>query len=287
MSLPRFDYRAPKTVGEAVALRGEFGEDALVMAGGLTAVILLRERLARPRVVISLSDIPSLRGIAANGGLSIGAMVTHSEVVRSEAVARVAPLLREACGRVGSPAIRNMGTLGGNVSHADSASDPAPALLALDAVAVVAGPRGERRVPLDGYFRGMLTTVLGGDEILVALDVPAPAAGTKFRYKKYTATTAEAFATVTVALSIACDDAGVCQDARIGLGSVAATPIRAIAAEGLLRGQRLTREAIAAAAAAAAAGTDPTSNGQGAAEYRREMTGGWGRRMLEDIAPRM
>jgi carbon-monoxide dehydrogenase medium subunit len=211
-------------------------------------------------------------------------MATHSEVTHSEAVARLAPLMREACGRVGSPAIRNMGTLGGNISHADSASDPAPALLALDAVAVVAGPRGERRVPLDGYFQGTLTTALGGDEILVALHVPAPAADTQYRYKKYTATTAEAFATVTVALSIARDGAGVCKDARIGLGSVAATPIRARAAEDLLRGGRLTGEAIAAAAAEAAAATDPSSNGQGSAEYRRAMTAVWVRRLLEDIA---
>jgi len=284
MSLPRFDYRAPKTIEEAVALRHEFGDDALVMAGGLTAMILLRERLVAPRVIVSLSEIPDLRRIDANGGLSVGAMVTHSEVARSAAVRKMAPLLAEACGRVGSPAIRNMGTLGGNVSHGDSASDPAPALLALDAQAIIAGPSGQRRMPLAEFFRGTLTTALGGDELLVALFVPPAAAGTRTRFVKYTATTAEAFATVTVAASIACDGAGRCTAARIGLGSVAPTPLRASAAEDVLRGRKLSPETIAAAAAAAVACTDPSSNGQGSAEYRREMTGVWVRRVLEELA---
>jgi carbon-monoxide dehydrogenase medium subunit len=253
------------------------------MAGGLTAMILLRERLVAPRVIVSLSEIPDLRRIDANGGLSVGAMVTHSEVARSAAVRKTAPLLAEACGRVGSPAIRNMGTLGGNISHGDSASDPAPALLALDAQAIIAGPRGERRLPLAEFFRGTLTTALGGDELLVALVVPPAAAGTRARFVKYTATTAEAFATVTVAASIACDGAGRCTVARIGLGSVAPTPLRATAAEDVLRGRKLSPETIAEAAAAAAACTDPSSNGQGSAEYRREMTGVWVRRVLEEL----
>lgn len=284
MSLPRFDYRAPRTIEEAIALRHEFRDDALVMAGGLTAMILLRERLVKPRVVLSLSDIAALQRIDMDGGLRIGAMVTHSEVTRSSAVASVAPLLRDACGQVGSPAIRNMGTLGGNISHADSASDPAPALLALNAEAIIAGPRGERRVPLDKFFHGILTTALEGDELLTALFVPKSVAGTHVRFIKYTATSAEAFATVTVATSIVCDGAKVCRDARIGLGSVAPTPLRAKAAEDLLRDRKLTRENITAAAAAAAACTDPSPNGQGSAEYRREMTGVWVRRLLEDIA---
>ncbi|MBN8478316.1 MAG: xanthine dehydrogenase family protein subunit M [Burkholderiales bacterium] len=286
MSLPRFEYRAPGTLADALAVRREAGEDALVMAGGLTTIILMRERLARPRLVLSLSEIEALRRIEANGALSIGAMATHAEIVRSPAVAAVAPLIAEACGHVGSPAIRNMGTLGGNVCHADSASDPAPALLALDAEAVIAGPRGERRLPMTGFFQGTLTTALGGDELLAAIRIPRPAAGTASRFVKYTATTAEAFATVTVAMTVVKDAAGACRSARIGLGSVASTPIRATAAESLLAGRRLTREAIDEAARAAADATSPSSNNQGSAGYRREMTRVWVRRLLEDIAAR-
>lgn len=284
MTLPRFDYRAPKTLEEAVALRREFGDDALVMAGGLAVVILLREGLARPSVVISLSDIPGLQSVAVNGGLRIGATVTHDAIARSKVARGVAPLLCEACGHVGSPAIRNMGTLGGSVCYGDAASDPAPALLALDAEAIILGPRGERRVPLAEFFLGTMTTAVNSDEVLAALYLPRPVAGTQTRFIKYTATSAEAFSTVTVATSIVRDSAGVCKDARIGLGSVAPTPLRARAAEDLLRGNKLTREIIAEAAAAAAACIEPSSSAQGSAEYRREMTGVWVRRLLAEMS---
>jgi len=286
MSLPRFDYRAPKTVEEAIELRQEFGDDALVMAGGLATMILLRERLVSPRVIVSLSEVPALRRIEANGGLRIGAMVTHSEVAGSTLVAKTAPMLRGACKRVGSPAIRNMGTLGGSICHGDAASDTAPALLALGAEAVIAGPAGDRRLPLNEFFVGMLTTALRGNELLTALHVPRPAAGTETRFVKYTATSAEAFSTVTVAVWIAFDNTRTCVDARIGLGNIAPTPLRAAAAENILRGQKLSREIIAEAATAAMTCTDPSSSGQGSAGYRREMTGVWVRRLLDDMASR-
>jgi carbon-monoxide dehydrogenase medium subunit len=283
MSLPAFEYRAPRTIEEVVALRQEFGDDALLMSGGLLVVILLRERLARPKVVISLSEVPELQGIDANGSLRIGATVPYREIVGSQTVRRFVPLLSEACGRVGSPAIRNMGTLGGNVCYGDGASDSAPALLALDAEAVVRGPRGERRIALNDFFFGVFSTAMDDDEFLTEINIPRPAAGTRTRYNKFTSASAEAYSTVTVAMSLILDAAGHCGDARIGLGSVAPIPMRATAAEDLLRGQKLTPELIAKAADAAAAATDPSSNGQGSAEYRREMTGVWVRRLLEDM----
>jgi aerobic carbon-monoxide dehydrogenase medium subunit len=283
MSLPRFEYRAPSTIEEAIALREQFGDDALVMAGGIAVVILLRERLVRPKAVISLSEIPSLRRIDVDGGLRIGATVTHGAIARSEVVRGIAPLLSEACSHVGSPAIRNMGTLGGAVCHGDGASDPAPALLALNCEAILVGPRGERRVPLSEFFLGPLTTALGSDEILAGLYLPRPTAGTQTRFVKYIATSAEAFSTVTVAIALCSGRAGVCADAHIGLGSVAPTPLRATAAEDVLRGQKLSRGVIAEAAAAAMAATDPSSSGQGSAEYRRAMTGVWVHRLLEEI----
>ena len=284
MSLPNFDYRAPKSIEQAVALRQEFGDDALVMAGGLTVVILLRERLVQPRVLISLSEIPILRRIdLGKQVLRIGAAVTHSEVARSEHVRSVAPLLSEACGRVGSPAIRNMGTLGGTISHGDGASDPAPALLALGAEANVAGPAGERRIPLKDFFHGVFWTELNENEILTELHVPIPAAGTKTRFMKYTSTSEEAFATVTVAISILRGKTGICTDVRIGLGSVAPIPIRAIRAENLLRGKSATRELIAEAAALAASDADPPSDAQASGNYRRAMTAVWVRRVLEEL----
>lgn len=283
MTLPAFEYRAPGSIEEAVALRQEFGDDALLMSGGLMVVILLRERLARPRVVLSLSDIPELRRIEVNGDLRIGATVPYRDIVGPEAVRGLVPLLSQACGRVGSPAIRNMGTLGGNVCYGDGASDSAPALLALDAEAVVRGPGGERRIPLSEFFFGIFATAMGEDEILTGISIPRPAGGARTRYAKFTSASAEAYSTVTVAASLVFDEAGRCGEARIGLGSVAPVPMRATAAEDLLRGQTLTSELAAEAAEAAMKATDPSSTPQGSADYRRRMTGVWVRRLLEDM----
>lgn len=286
MTLPQFDFRSPRSLDEAVALRREFGEDAIVMAGGLTTVILLRERLIRPRLVVSLSDIPALHAVETDGtGLSIGAMNTYNEVARSEAVRTMAPLLAEACSHVGSPAIRNMGTIGGNVSHGDGASDVAPALLALDAEAHIVGPNGQRRVPLKEFFFGVFSTALQAEEILTAIRIPRALPGTQYRFKKYTSRSEEAFATVTVALSAVIPKRGICADVRIGLGSVAPKPIRALKSEQILRDHKMAPELIAAAAAAAAAAADPSSGGQATAEYRRAMTSVWVHRLLEDLFP--
>jgi carbon-monoxide dehydrogenase medium subunit len=284
MSLPSFEYRAPETIEHAVALRKEYGDDALVMAGGLAVMILLRERLVQPRVLISLSEIPVLRRIdISKQFLRIGAVVTHSEVARSEQVQSIAPILCEACGHVGSPAIRNMGTLGGSISHGDGASDPAPALLALDAKAIVTGSGGERQIPLKDFFHGIFSTELEEDELLTELLVPIPAASTETRFMKYTSTSEEAFATVTVAISIVRSRKGKCTDVRIGLGSVAPIPMRALEAEDLLCGKVATKELIAEAAMAAASEADPSSDAQASDKYRRAMTAVWVRRVLEDM----
>ncbi len=283
MTLPAFEYAAPRTIEDAISLRQEHGDDAVLMAGGLILVILLRERLTRPQVVVSLSEIPQLHGIGANGVLRLGAMSTHTQVSSSPVVKGFAPLLAEACRHIGSPAIRNSATLGGNLSHADPASDAAPALLALDAVAVIIGPKGERRVPFHHFFNGIFDTAVAENEILTAIEVPKAASGTRTRYCKFTSTSAESYSTVTTAISLTRDQSGRCLDARIGLGSVAPTAIRATAAEDMLRGQMPGRELIAEVAEAARAETDPGSSAQATADYRRDMTGVWVRRLLEEI----
>jgi carbon-monoxide dehydrogenase medium subunit len=260
----------------------EYGDDAMVVGGGLTVVILLRERLVRPRALISLSEIPELGRITVNGNASIGATATHTRIARSSELVGFAPLICEACSRVGSPGIRNMGTLGGSVSHGDGASDTAPALLALGAEVVMTGPEGTRTVPLKDFFFGVLATALGEGEILTAIRIPPAAVGTRTRFKKYTCTSVEAFATVTVATAVQMGPDQICTDARIGLGSVAPMPVRATAAEALLRGKKFSPDLISEAANVAAGETDPSSDGQGTSEYRREMTRVWVRRLLED-----
>jgi|TARA_B100000959_G_C14971755_1_gene619999 carbon-monoxide dehydrogenase medium subunit len=285
MTLPAFEYRAPSTIEEVIALRRELGDDALVMNGGLMVVNLLRERLTDPHTVLSLSNIPELQLIEADNSLHIGATVSYRDIEKSEVVRTISPLLSEACVRVGSPAIRNMGTLGGNVCYSDGASDSAPALLALGAEAVVRGSNGDRRIPLSEFFFGLFRTAMNDDEILTQISIPRPVDGTQTRYTKFTSTSAEAYSTVTVATSLVIDSAGQCIDARIGLGSVAPFPMRARAAEDILRGQPLTGKLIAETADAAMAETDPSSSPQGSADYRREMTGVWVRRLLEDMLP--
>ena len=279
MTLPKFEYRAPTQVAELVELLAEYGDEALPIAGGTNVVVMLRERLVRPQVLLSLSEVPEFRRLQANGSLHLGAMVSHREIERSPLVRDFAPLLARACGRVGSPAIRNMGTLCGNVAHGDPASDPAPALIALAAEAVVAGRGGERRVPLDEYFTGLFETVRGDDEILAAIEIPAQPADSRQTFHKYTTTSAEAFALVTVAASVVVTD-GSCSEVRIGLGSVGPMPLRAREAEAVLRGRDITAKTIAEAAEAAAAATDPASDSQGSADYRRRMTRVWVRRAL-------
>ena len=282
MSLPPFDYSAPESAEGVIEALSQYGDDALLMAGGLTVMILLQERLVRPRVVVSLEKIPGLQSIDINGAARVGAMATHSDVVSSAALGAFAPLLGRACGRVGSPAIRNMGTVGGSVSQADGASDVAPALLALDAEALAVGPEGTRSIPLEHFFEALFTSALGEREFLTALQIPKPVTGTRTNFVKYTCTSAEAFAAVTVALSVVTGPDGVCEKVRIGLGSVAPVPIRAKAAEELLCGNRPSPELIAEAAEAAAAATDPSSDGQGSADYKRDMTRVWVRRLLEE-----
>ena len=282
MSLPAFEYVEPKTVDEAIGLLGEYGDDAILMAGGLTVMLLLRDRLIRPRVLISLSGIEELTGIDVDGNCQIGAMSSYSEIFLSQELRQSVPLLCDACGRVGSPAIRNMGTLGGSVSQGDSASDTAPALLALDAEVAIAGPSGERRLPIRDFFQDVFTTALDDHEILTSFHVPKPDEGVRTKFVKYTCTSAEAFAAVTVAIALGVSEEGRCADVKIGLGSVAPTPIRATEAEKLLRGNEATPALISEAAEAAAAATDPPADGQGSADYRRAMTRVWVRRLLEE-----
>jgi carbon-monoxide dehydrogenase medium subunit len=283
VSLPAFDYQEPATLAEAIALLGGHGDDARLLGGGTALTIMLRSRLLRPRLLVSLAAIPALCGIEADGELRIGAMTSHRAIERSPAVRAAAPLLAEACGRVGSPAIRNMGTLGGSLAHGEAASDPAPALLALEARVTLAGPAGERTVPLDGFFRDFYETAVGAGEVLTAIHVPRPPAGARSTFVKYTCLAEEDRALVSVAALVVPGPDGACADVRLGLGGVAPVPLRVREAEALLRGRAPTPARIGEVAAAAAAATDPLDDRQGSAAYRREMTRVWVARALAEL----
>jgi carbon-monoxide dehydrogenase medium subunit len=287
MRLRRFEYHEAGSVADALDLVHRYGDDARLLAGGTALLLMIRHGIVRPAHVVSLERLAELRGITRDGDrLRIGALTLHAELAASPVVREHAPVLAEAAGRVATPAIRNMGTLGGNLCYAESASDPGPALLALGARAVLQGRNGRRVVSLvDGFYRGFYETTLEDGELLVEVEVPKQPAGAS-TYVKWSPRSLEDKALVGLAAVVAGDGA-TCRDLRLGVGGVSPTPVRLPRAEAVARGQRLTDDVVRAVASAAADEVDPVSDVQGSAAYRREMVGVWVRRALTDLGSRV
>ncbi len=289
MILRPFDYVECKDVAEAVAALTAHGDDARLIAGGTALVPLMKHQVLRPAVLVSVTRVPGLAGTAPleDGGVRIGPLSTHADVARSPLVRERAPLLAEACGRVASPTIRAMGTLGGNLCYGESASDPSPALLALRARLRLSGPDGERVVPVGEFFTGFYETALRPGEVLTAIDVPpmrgASGSSVRWRYLKWTPRAREDKALVGLAIVLRVAD-GVCRDARLGLGGVAVSPVTLARAEQALRGQRLEPSTFARVAEVAASEVEPIDDLQGTAGYRRDMLRVWTRRVLGELA---
>jgi aerobic carbon-monoxide dehydrogenase medium subunit len=272
----------PESLTGAFDALARLDGEARLVAGGTALVPMIRLGLVRPDRLISLSRLSALAEIRldAGSGLELGAMATHADIERSDLVRNGWPLLREAVRRVASPAIRTSGTIGGNLAYAEAASDPAPALLCLDAEVRVAGPGGRRAVPIARFFRGFYEAALEPGEIVTGVRVPPPPAGAHSGYVKFTSRSAEDKPLVGVAAFVVLDATGRCAEARIGLGGAAPTPIRANRAEEVLRGESLSDAAVRAAAEAAAHEAEPLSDLMGSADYRREMIRVWVRRLL-------
>lgn len=284
MRLHPFRLVEPDSLAGAIDALGRLDGDARVVAGGTALVALMRLGLVKPDRLVSLHRVPALDEIRIeNGSLVLGAMATHADIERSRIVRDGWPLLAEAVRRVATPAIRTSGTIGGNLAYAEAASDPAPALLCLDAEVRVVGPRGARAVPVAGFFRGFYEAALEPGEIVSAIRVPAPPAGARGGYVKYTSRSAEDKPLVGVAALVVLDASGRCADIRLALGGAAPTPIRADAAERVLRGEALTDSAVRAAAETAARHADPLSDLMGSADYRRQMIRVWVRRLLVSL----
>ena len=266
---------------DAIDALGRLDGEARLVAGGTALVAMIRLGLVKPDRLVSLHRVPALGRIAVEAGsLVLGAMATHADIERSRVVRDGWPLLAEATHRVATPAIRASGTIGGNLAYAEAASDPAPALLCLDAEVRIAGPARERVVPLARFFRGFYEAALEPGEIVTAVRIPPAPAGARGGYVKYTSRSAEDKPLVGVAALVALDAVGRCREARIAIGGAAPTPIRAAGAERALRGETLTDAAVRAAAEAAAGEADPLSDLMGSASYRREMVRVWVRRLL-------
>lgn len=266
-----FDYHRARSVPEAQQLLAA-NPGARLLAGGHSLIPLMKLRLAAPPVVIDIGRIPELRGIALSGSeLRIGALTTHAELAASADLRRRAAALAEAAAIVGDPAVRNRGTIGGNVAHADPASDLPTVLVALGARMVAVGPGGERTIDAAAFFTGIMATALADDEILSAVIVPASGPGEGSAYVKF-AHPASRYAVVGAAAAVTMK-AGACASVRVAVGGLVPNARRAAGVEAALAGQEPSGEAIAAAAALVRQDLDDASGDIFAsAEYRRAVT---------------
>jgi aerobic carbon-monoxide dehydrogenase medium subunit len=286
MYAPSFDYYRARTVADAHQLLAAH-PGAKLLAGGHSLVPLLKLRLAEPPSLIDISRIPELRGISRQGELiRIGALTTHAELAASADLRGAAPALAEAAATIGDPAVRNRGTIGGNVAHADPASDLPTVLVALAAQMVAAGPGGERTIPADQFFTGIMTTALSEDEVLVAIHVPPSSRGEASAYEKFSHP-ASRYAVLGVAAWIAVT-AGTCSSARIAVGGLLPNARRANAVERALVGKAVTGDAIAAAVEQVAADLGPDVSGDiyASAEYRTAMVPVFAKRAIATAAAR-
>lgn len=279
-----FEYLEPRTIKEAVQLLQQYRDEAKVLAGGQSLLVMMRQGLIDPSHVVSLEHIEVLRGIHRDGQRTIiGAMTTHDEVSRSPLVAARGAPLAQAAGKVGSPHVRNLGTLGGNLCHAEVGADPPPALIALGAQVRIAGPNGERVLEVEQLFKGFLETVVQSDEVLTRVEIPDPPEGAVGVYLKHTLRSVDR-ALVGAACLLQLGSDHLCRDVRLGLGGVAATPLRARKAEAALRGQRLTAALAEAAGEVAMGEVSPISDAHGSADYRRKMVKVFVKRALTEAA---
>jgi carbon-monoxide dehydrogenase medium subunit len=263
-----FDYYAPTSVDEALALLGEH-EDAKVLAGGQSLLPVLRLRLAAPETIVDLGRIEELRGVREDGdALVIGAMTPHSVVQSDPLVAEHARLISLATATIADPQVRHRGTFGGSLVHADPAGDLPAVALALGASFVIAGATGRRTVAAADFFEGVFSTVVAEDELLVEVRVPKHT-GWGAHYEKFTRI-AQQWSIVAVAAAVRLDN-GTIAEARVALTNMGSTPVRATAVEQSLIGQPATADAVREAAALAADGTSPPTDLNGDAEYRTHL----------------
>lgn len=264
----------PTSLKEASALVKEKGPGGRFLAGGTDLVIAIKEKGLSPKYVVDLKRIPSLSGIREepDGAIAIGALTTLREVETSALLKRRYPFLAQSAAEVGSIQIRNRATIGGNMANATPSADLAPSLLVLEARAKISGLNGERSLPLEEFFRGPGQTVMEPEEILTAISIPSADARLSGDYIKFSPREMMDLAYVGVAVAVVLDQSQKrCEQARIALGAVSPTPMRAKKAEALLLNQPLTDELAERAAEEAAKESKPISDVRSSADYRREM----------------
>ena len=281
-----FEYHTPTSVKDALGLLGKLGDDAKILAGGHSLIPMMKLRLAQPKHLVDLRKVPGLRGIKEDkGALAIGAMTTHWEVESSALVKSKLPVLCEVAGLIGDPAVRNLGTVGGSLAHADPAADWPAIMIALGAEMVCEGPKGRRTVKVDDWFKGLMSTALGDDELLVEVRVPLLPAGSGAAYLKFPHP-ASRFAVVGVAAAVTLDKQGTATKAGVGVTGAGTKAVRAKGVEAGSTGKKLDAATIEAAAQKAAEGVDVQADLQGSVEYKSHLCRVFAKRALTEAVKR-
>jgi carbon-monoxide dehydrogenase medium subunit len=284
MKAPAFAYARATSVENTLELLAAHGDNAKILAGGQSLMPAMNLRLLSPDLVVDICDLSELRGIAVRGGvLVIGALTRHVDLLRSPDVAVHAPLLRDAVAHVAHPAIRNRGTIGGSLAHADPASELPACIVALDATVVVHGPGGERRVVGSEFFRGIYETALSAQELLVAVEIPIARERSTFYFQEYARRHGD-YAIVGLAARAVVNE-GRFADLRLGYFAVGDRPVLAAAA-GKLVNVFVTPTLLAEAAASLANELDPQDDQQASAAMRRHLAGVLLRRCVSSLLSR-
>ena len=281
-----FGYVAAKSVDEALQLLSKHGEMAKLLAGGHSLIPAMKLRLASPRTLIDLATVPGLSSVKIEGNnLIIGALTVHADVASSEPVRKHLPGLADAAAVIGDMQVRNRGTIGGSVAHADPNADFPVILSALDASFVARSPSGSRSIAADDFFTDIYTTAIAANEILTEIRIPLPPSGSGTAYVKLPHP-ASGYAVVSAGVIVTRQSSGSCASAHVAIGGLGSGPVRALATETELQGKLLTPQVIAAAAAKAAENTNPLDDAYADAEYKRQMAAAFVRRAIEEAVER-
>lgn len=284
MLLPKFEFHEPASVEEACQMMAEFKEKAKPLAGGTDLMVNMKKKIVSPEQIVSLGRIGALRDMSRqNGTLRIGACFTVADLAASETVATLVGAIGAGARALGSPLVRNLATVGGNIGSARPAADLPPSLMAYGAKLVLESSRGSRQLDLGEFFKGPGMTALAPDEVITAIDIDIPGPGAGAGYINIGVRKAQDCNIVNVASFLELEADGTVKTARIVMGSVGPIPLRAPTAEKVLAGHKPDPDLFARAAAAAEQDSSPILDFRGSAEYRRAMVGVLTRRTL-DIA---
>lgn len=281
-----FDYYRPSSIDEAIQLLGQHGEDAKVLAGGHSLIPLMKLRLSEPSVLIDIGRLSGLVGIQeSDGQIVIGALSTHHSLESSGTLRAKAPVVSDAAALIGDVQVRNRGTIGGSLVHADPGADLPAVILAVDATMKLQGANGKRSVPANEFFVEMLTSAVQPDELLTEIQIPALPSHTGSVYLKHP-NPASGYSVVGVAAIVTLGAGSICEDVRIGISGAGPVAVRASAAENALRGQQPSAENIARAASLAPQGIETLEDIHASSEYRTHLVEVYTRRALEEAIRR-